>query len=157
MKKFVFFILLLNLIACAKGPSVEIPFRAYVTIPPGLNTGLSHHFIINDLPGVDYENLIDAQPSNITLSIEYGENTLDFVEQAYFYAKNQIQLNEMGYLTLNPISNYNSLQLNPSTYNLSDHITQDLFDTELKLIFRSIPLTETQIRIDFSVSGFLEE
>ena len=36
------------------------------------------------------------------------------------------------------------------------HITQDDFDMQLKLIFRAIPVTETRIRVDFGVQGELK-
>ena len=73
--------------ACDKGPRIDVPFRAYVTIPAGMNTGLSHHFIINDIPGIEANSMMDAQPSYVTITTEFGENTLDFIQQAYFYTR----------------------------------------------------------------------
>ncbi|MCH2021265.1 MAG: hypothetical protein MK207_02195 [Saprospiraceae bacterium] len=141
--------------ACQKGPSVDIPFRAYVTIPAGLNTGLSHHFIVQNIPGVNYENLEDAQPAYVTLTIEYGEINLDFIQQGFFLTRDGTLTQEIAYQTNLPITNYSSIQLYPSILNMSEHISQDLFDMELKLIFRSIPVTETKIRIDFGIQGVL--
>ena len=64
-------------------------------------------------------------------------------------------IREMAYQTDLPISNFRSIQLYPSILDMSEHVTQDLFEMELKLILRSIPVTETRIRIDFGVQGEL--
>ncbi len=141
--------------ACQKGPTTDIPFRAYVTLPPYLNTGLSHHFILQNIPGVNFDDLVNAQPAYVTLTVEYGESNLDFIHQAFLSTKKGPVLQEMAYQTDLPITNYRSIQLFPSILNMSEHIVQDLFDMELKLILRAIPVTETRIRIDFGVQGEL--
>ncbi len=156
-KVFFLFLLISSLLfsACQPGPSVDIPFRAYVIIPAGLNTGLSHHFVIDSIPGVNFDDLTDAQPAYVTLSVEYGESNLDFIHQAYFTTKDGTMKQEMAYQTNLPISNFSSIQLYPSILNMSSHITKSRFSMELKLIFRAIPVTETRIRIDFGVQGVL--
>lgn len=141
--------------ACQKGPTTDIPFRAYVTLPPYLNTGLSHHFVLQNIPGVNFENIVNAQPAYVTLTVEYGETNLDFIHQAYFYTKKDTEVREMAYQTDLPITNFNSIQLYPSILNMNEHIVQDLFEMELKLILRAIPVTETRIRIDFGVQAEL--
>lgn len=144
--------------ACQKGPTVDVPFRAYATIPAGLNTGFSHHFVINNIPGAVFDNLQEAQPAYVSLSVDYGENTLDFIQQAYFYTLDQNgKKKEMAYQTNLPITNAATIQLYPSILDMKEHITQDKFSMELKLIFRSIPVTETRVRIDFGVQGTLGE
>lgn len=163
MRQLSFFFLIIITIhfsACQKGRPVDINFRAYITIPPGLNTGLSHHFSFRDIPGVSTENyarLIDAQPAYVTLTIEYGEQDLNFVYQAFLYTKKDAVKQEAAYQTDIPMTNYSSIQLYPSILNMKDHIRQELFDMELKLIFRAIPVTETRIRIDFGVQGRLDD
>lgn len=149
-----FFSIMLIFGSCQKGPTVDIPFRAYVIIPPGLNTGLSHHFLLRDIPGVNY-NMKDAQPAYVTLTVEYGENNVDFIHQAYLYTLKDNIKKEMAYQTSMPFTNYSSVQLYPSMLNMVEHITQDKFDMQLKLIFRAIPVTETRIRVDFGVQGEL--
>ncbi len=141
--------------ACQKGPTTDIPFRAYVTLPPYLNTGLSHHFVLQNIPGVNFDNLVNAQPAYVTLTVEYGEINLDFIHQAFLSTKKESMIREMAYQTDLPISNFRSIQLYPSILDMSEHVTQDLFEMELKLILRSIPVTETRIRIDFGVQGEL--
>lgn len=61
----------------------------------------------------------------------------------------------MAYQTNLPVTNAGTVQLYPSILDMKDHITKDAFEMELKLIFRSIPVTETRIRIDFGVQGTL--
>ena len=141
---------------CQDGPGVDIPFQVYITIPAGLNTGLTHHFPIENINGVNFDNLADAQPSYVTISTEYGEPNLDFIWQAFFIAIDGNTVQEMAYQTDLLINNYASEQLFPSILNMSNHITQPTFDMELKMIFRAIPVTETRIRIDFGVRGILE-
>ena len=141
--------------ACDKGPVIDIPFRAYVTIPAGLNTGFSHHFVLGDIPGVNRNDLIDAQPAYVTMTVDYGENNLDFIQQAYFYAIDGTSRQEMAYQTALPITNAGTVQLFPSILDMKDHIIKEEFEMELKVIFRSIPITETRIIIDFGVQATL--
>jgi hypothetical protein len=143
--------------ACQKGPIIDIPFRAYVTIPAGLNTGFSHHFVLGNIPGIDRDDLIDAQPSYVTMTVEYGENNLDFIQQAYFYAIDGTSRQEMAYQQNLPITNAGTIQLYPSILDMKDHVTKNEFEMELKVIFRSIPITETRIVIDFGVQATLGE
>lgn len=143
--------------ACSRGPGVDMPFQAFVTIPAGLNTGFSHHFIVRDIPGLSIDNLIEAQPAYVTLSIDYGESNLDFIQQAYFEARDGSVRQEMAYLTENPLDNSATVQMFPSILDMKDHLTKEMFDMELKLIFRQIPVTETRIRIDFGAQGTLGE
>lgn len=143
--------------ACQKGPVLDIPFRAYVTIPAGLNTGFSHHFVLGDIPGISREDLIDAQPSYVTMTVEYGENNLDFIQQAYFYTVDGTGRQEMAYRQNLPVTNVGTVQLYPSILDMKDHVTKDEFEMELKVIFRAIPITETRIVIDFGVQATLGE
>jgi len=158
MLRFLCFILFAcSFSACKKGPVLDIPFRAYVVIPAGLNTGFSHHFVLGDIPGIDRADLIEAQPSYVTMTVEYGETNLDFIQQAYYYAVDGTERNEMAYQTNLPITNAGTVQLYPSILDMKDHITKDEFEMELKVIFRSIPITETRIVIDFGVQATLGE
>jgi hypothetical protein len=143
--------------SCREGARIDIPFRAYVTIPAGLNTGFSHHFIIRDIPGVDYAELVSARPAYVTLTTEYGEFNMDFVQQGFMYTVKDSVRQETAYQTDLPLTNNTFAQLYPSILEVKDHISQDVFDMELKLIFRSIPVTETRIRIDFGMEGTLRE
>jgi len=158
MHRFFCFIIIVCLFsACQKGPVIDIPFRAYVTIPAGLNTGFSHHFVVGDIPGINRDDLIDAQPAYVTITVDYGENNLDFIQQAYFYTVDGTERQEMAYQTDLPITNAGTLQLYPSILNMKEHITKDVFEMELKMIFRSIPITETRLVIDFGLQATLGE
>lgn len=141
--------------SCQKGPVIDLPFRTYVTIPAGLNTGFSHHFVLTDIPGIDRADLIEAQPAYVTLTVEYGENNLDFIQQGFFYTADGTVRQEMAYQTDLPLTNAGTAQLYPSILDMKDHVTKDLFDMELKLIFRSIPITETRLVVDFGVQATL--
>jgi hypothetical protein len=143
--------------ACRKNNLIDIPFRAYVTVPPGLNTGFSHHFAIRDIPGIDYEELISARPAYVRLTVEYGEMSMDFVQQGFMYTVKDGVRQEIAYQTDLPFNNASFAELYPSILEVGQHISQDVFDMELKLIFRSIPVTETRIRIDFGMEGTLKE
>lgn len=154
---FYFFLITVSFSACREGARIDIPFRAYVTIPAGLNTGFSHHFTIRDIPGVDYAELVSARPAYVTLTTEYGEFNMDFVQQGFMYTVKDGVRQETAYQTDLPLTNSTFAQLYPSILEVKEHISQDAFDMELKLIFRSIPVTETRIRIDFGMEGTLRE
>ncbi len=154
---FCFLLLTVSFSACRKGATIDIPFRAYVVIPAGLNTGFSHHFAIRNIPGVDYEELISARPAYVTLTVEYGEGNMDFVQQGFMYTVKDGVRQEVAYQTDLPLTNATFAQLYPSILEVEEHISQELFDMELKLIFRSIPVTETRLRIDFGMEGTVSE
>ncbi len=143
--------------SCDNTPRTELPFQAFVTIPAGLNVGLSHNFNIFDVVGLNNTQLLDAQPRYVRLTVEYGEVNADFIQQAFFYTVQDSVVQEVAYQTQLPINNAQFAELFPSILNVSDHIQQAEFDMRLKLIFRSIPLTETRIRIDFAFTGILNE
>lgn len=151
------FFLALSFSACRKATRIDIPFRAYVTIPAGLNTGFSHHFAIRDIPGVDYSEMVSARPAYVTLTTEYGEFNMDFVQQGFMYTVKDGVRQETAYQTQLPLTNNTFAELYPSILDVNEHISQETFDMELKLIFRSIPVTETRIRIDFGMEGTLKE
>lgn len=154
-----FFLLCVSLSfsACRKGATIDIPFRTYVTIPAGLNTGFSHHFAIRNIPGVDYAEMITARPAAVNLTVEYGEGNMDFVQKGFMYTVKDGIRKEVAYRTNLPVTNSTFVQLYPSILEVKDHISQDFFDMELKLIFRSIPVTDTRIRIDFRMEGTLKK
>lgn len=157
LRFFCFIIIACVFNACQKGPVIDIPFRTYVTIPAGLNTGFSHHFVLGDIPGVSRTDLLEAKPAYVTMTVEYGESNLDFIQQAYFYTVDGTKRQEMAYQTDLPITNSGTIQLYPSILDMKEHITQDEFEMELKVIFRAIPITETRIIIDFGVQSTLGE
>lgn len=154
---FCFLLVISSFSACRKGARIDIPFRAYVTVPAGLNTGFSHHFAIRDIIGVDYADMVSARPAYFTLTVEYGEGNMDFVQQGFMYTVKDGIRQEVAYQTDLPLTNATFAELYPSILEVNDHISQDVFDMELKLIFRSIPVTETRIRIDFGMEGTLRE
>lgn len=143
--------------SCDNTPRAEFPFQAFVTIPAGLNVGLSHNFNIFDVTGLNNTQLLEAQPRYVTLTVEYGEANVDFIQQAFFYTVRDSVVQEVAYQMQLPINNAQYAQLFPSILDVKDHIRQPEFDMRLKLIFRSIPITETRIRIDFAFTGTLNE
>lgn len=158
MPRFAFFLFLFacfSFSSCDKRTRIDLPFRAYVDIPAGLNTGLSHHFVLSGIPGIDEGNIVEALPATITLTIESGESSFDFVQRAYLSTYDNGTRQEMAYREDLPIANHSSIQLYPSILNMKDHIIQDEFQIELKMIFRAIPITTTRVRIDFVAQGIL--
>jgi len=142
---------------CDNTPRAEFPFQAFVTIPAGLNVGLSHNFNVFDVTGLNNTQLLDAQPRYAILTVEYGEVNVDFIQQAFLYSVKDSVIQEAAYQTQLPINNAQFAELFPSLGDFKDHINQQEFDMRLKLIFRSIPITETRIRIDFAFTGTLNE
>lgn len=145
---------LLSLNGCRTGPQTELPFQTFVTIPAGLNVGLSHNFNIFDIEGIPNTEILKANPAYVRLVVEYGELNTDFIQQAFLYTAKDSTIQEIAYQTQLPINNAQFAELYPSLADVKEHITQPRFNLRLKLIFRSIPVTETRLRIDF---GFLAD
>ena len=143
--------------ACDTGNKETFAFRCYVTIPAGLNPVLTHNFEILQISGMDNSQLVDALPSEIRLYVEYGEPTIDFVRDAFFIASTDSTMTEIGYRINSPITNSRFLDLYPSIADIRDHIGQAFFQMTLKLNLRSAPVTDTYVRIDFSVLSRLVE
>ena len=106
---------------------------------------------------MDISQIEDAIPSQIRLYVEYGEPTIDFVRDAFFLASTDSTVTEIGYHINTPITNSRFLDLYPSIADIRDHIGQSFFQMTLKLNLRSAPITDTYIRIDFSVLSRLVE
>ena len=143
--------------ACDTGNKETFAFRCYVTIPAGLNPILTHNFEIQQIPGMDNRQILDALPSEIRLYVEYGEPTIDFIRDAFFLASTDSSLTEIGYRINTPITNSRFLDLYPSIADIREHIGQSFFQMTLKLNLRSAPVTDTYVRIDFSVLSRLDE
>ena len=137
---------------------MQLPFIAYFDVPAGLNTFHTYHFPVrvgntNQMP----VGLIDAQPSIMRMSLISGEGNFDFVRRAYLDALlTDSTRAEMGYNLDVLINNAATLDLLPSTVNMVEHISQDSFNVEVKLEFRSIPSATSRIRIDFSVEALIQ-
>jgi len=136
---------------CKKGPQQEIPFRGYIDVPAGLNTFLTHNFVLDNIPGAPFDDIIDAQPAYVRLYVEDGETSTDFIDQAFLEATTDSTRQEIGYHLDVPITNSRNLELYPSIIDMREHITQDRFEVTLKLQLRSTPITTTRIRVDFGV------
>jgi hypothetical protein len=144
---------------CTKGPQQEIPFRGYITVPAGINTFLTHNFVIKNLPGVPTEGMVDARPAYVRLFVEEGEFSTDFIREAFLEATTNGSTirREMAYRQDIPITNSRFLELFPSILDMKDHIGPDDFEVTLKLNLRSIPVTNTRIRVDFGLLATYEE
>ncbi len=145
---------------CKKGPQQEIPYRGYITVPAGINTFLTHNFVIDNIPGIDVDGIAEARPSYVRLYVEEGEFSTDFIREAFLeatYANNSKRA-EMAYRQDIPIDNNRNLDLYPSILEMKDHIGQQpSFQVTLKLNLRSIPVTDTRIRVDFGVLAIYED
>ena len=137
--------------ACQPNPQSEVPFRGYVTIPAGINTFMTHHFPITNIPGIPFDNVISAQPAYVRLYVEDGEFSADFIREAFFDATTDSTRREMAWRQDIPLTNSRNLELIPSTLEMKDHVSQDNFEMTLKLNLRAIPVTTTRIRVEFGV------
>ncbi|MCP4443504.1 MAG: hypothetical protein GY810_31760 [Aureispira sp.] len=147
-----------SILGCRKENRKEIPFVSYVDIhPAGLDLVHTHHFVLRDIPGVPYEKILEAQPAYVRFSLIYGENDLDFLRDVTVDAVTDTSRQEMGYHEFIPITNSRELELNPSIVDLREHVTQEYFDIMLNLEFRSVPVAETRLRIDFGVLAKMDE
>lgn len=144
---------------CVKGPQQEIPYRGYITVPAGINTFLTHNFVIRNMPGVTTTDMLEARPAYVRLYVEEGEYSADFIREAFLEATTTTSSirREMAYRQDIPITNSRFLELFPSILDMKDHIGPDDFQVTLKLNLRSIPVTDTRIRVDFGILATYDE
>lgn len=157
MKKIIgLLIFVLSFTACRR-EDTTVPFRAYVEIPAGLNTTMTHNFIIRGLQGVPDWNISEAYPSFVRLTAEDGEGNMDFVRRAYLSHTNGTVVQEMAYNIDVPFAGLRTVDLYPSILEMKDAIRTDSMDVILKLELRSITSLNTRLRVDFGVAVTLEE
>jgi len=138
---------------CQKENNTEVPFVSLVQIPSGLNVLLTHNFIIHDVNGTAFENIISAMPSRASIRDDDGLTNLDIIQHAYLeILTSDSTYVEIAYHENTPLTNQTFLDLFPSIADVSEFITQDTFDIRLRLVFRAIPSNSIDLRIDY---GFL--
>lgn len=143
--------------ACREESRTEIPFVAYVDIPPGLGTILTYNFELKGIKGTSISNIIDAQPVAIRITAEVGELNMNMIRRAILNIESDSTILELGYVEEAPQNNSSTLDIFPSIAEVSPYIMADRFDMLLKLGFRYPTAEPTTLRIDFLVSATLSD
>lgn len=150
-------IIYLSLSSCRRDNRTEIPFVAFVEVPPGLGTILTYNFEIEDVIGTNITNISEAQAARLQITSVDGELSLDIIRRAIVNIKDDSTVMEVAFREDVPQAGLSTLELIPSIGDVTPYITQNDFNLVLKLDFR-FPTTQiTTLRLDFTVLATINE
>lgn len=143
---------------------MEVDFE----IPAGLSSILTHTFLIRNINnpldgysqtfGVDTSQIITIQPGRGELFAIFGETNYDFVNRVSVWitaSDNPDFRRELFYLDFNNNNNNgNTLRLLSSASNIKRLLTDDTFDIEVKLDFRSFSPRLIENRLIFNLVAY---
>ncbi|MCH2046731.1 MAG: hypothetical protein MK212_21635 [Saprospiraceae bacterium] len=150
-------IIYLSLSSCRRDNRTEIPFVAFVEVPPGLGTILTYNFEIENVLGTSLNNISDAQAAGLRITSVDGELNLDILRRAIVNIKDDSTFMEVAYRENIPQTGVSTLDLIPSIGDVTPYITKDNFNLLLKLDFRYPTVQVTTLRLDFTVLANLND
>jgi len=138
-------------------------------IPPGLNTFDTHFFVISPLASTYEEKLAASgkSPSDVK-TIEAKEaflgSVFNDINLRHIYSVsvyifdpfNPSDKIEFFYLDPVPNKNLTSIQLFPGLADLTHWVDQEYFGVEVRLTFREITSSATEMRLEFDVRAMGE-
>ena len=148
-----FFGLVFNFQACRRNQDLglELSFRAFVEIPPGLNPWMTHYFVIRDLPAYGLETGRTFRPGFIRIWLEEGEASIDFIRDAYLLYGADSNLVELGFREQAPMNRTLALDLLSSMAELRQSPGDTLKDLTLRLNFYQAPSLISRLRIEYTL------
>lgn len=156
-------------LSCGGGetPLFVMEVDAELIIPAGLNSLDSHYFIVRDVPtrianyAVNTFNDIDRiQSSNARLQGRVQEIDYSIVDQItidVISKSDPSNQKEIFYNNLIPFNRDEELTLLSSLSNVSDILTEDLIDLEIRLIFKTFTPTELDTRLFMTFNAYATE
>ena len=131
-----------------------------MTIPAGLNTVETHHFIIRDLTSTLYAQLetrnlsLDdiniVKPQLVVLTSLDNETEFNFLEAVTvdIYTRKNTKKAEIAFQEFVPFNTRSELNLFPSLLNVKDYLAEELFIIEVELRVRTFIARNVETRID---------
>ena len=138
-------------------------------ITPGLNTFDTHFFVVSpllsqldtklDAFGLTRDQIKTIEPKYAYLSGIFEDVNLDFIHQVSVYIFDPFNPSdkiEFFYLDPVPFKYKTGIQLFPGIADVSDWIDRDYFGVEVRLTFREVTPSLTQMRLEFDLRALGE-
>ena len=138
-------------------------------VPPGLNTFDTHFFLISPLPSIYDEKLAASGklPSDVVtieakeafLSSVFNDINLRHIYSVSVYIFDPFNPSDkIEFFYLDPVPNKNqtSIQLFPGLADLTHWVDQEFFGVEVRLTFREITSSATEMRLEFDLRALGE-
>lgn len=158
---------LLLILSCHKDKRTELfELNHFVDfdIQPGLNTFDTHFFVISPLAssydekltasGRTPDEVIGIEAKDAYLSSTFKDVNLKFIDRIsvhIFDPFNPSDKIEFFYLDPVPFKNQTSIRLFPGIADISDWVDQEFFGIEVRLNFREVTPSFTQMRMEFDI------
>lgn len=170
MKNYLFGLLvLITGLSCGGGetPLFVMEVDAELIIPAGLNSLDSHYFIIRDVPtrianytATTFNDIDRIQSSNANLVGRVQEIDYSIIDQITIEViskSDPSNQKEIFYNNLIPFREQNELKLLSSLSDVSDILTEDLIDLEIRLILKTFTPTEFDTRLFMTFNAYATE
>jgi len=162
MKKILFFLCLpLLFFACGdNSPSLNMTYQQDFEIPAGLNTFDTHVFTLNNIPtnkiafftgnGIEETDITEIAPVEGELRVSFGQEDLFFVREVVveIFTTDNPTGKEIYFREQVPFDTGQSILLIPSLPKVTDILTEDRFSVRIELLFRAIPPSFIEARLN---------
>lgn len=172
LMKWIFLVSILIMVSCKKDNRTELfEINHFVdfNIQPGLNTFDTHFFVVSPFTSVfearlaasgrTRDEVISIEAKDATLSSIFGDVNLDYIHQISVYIFDPFDPSdnsEFFYLEPVPFKNATSWRLFPGLADISDWIDTEYFGIEIRLTFRQVTPSFTQMRLEFDLRALGE-
>ena len=162
MKKILFFLCLsVIFFSCGdNSPSFNMTYQRDFEIPAGLNTFDTHVFTLNNIPtnkdafftanGVDETDITEIAPIEGELRVSFGQEDLFFIREVVveIFTNDDPTGKEIYFREQVPFDTGQSVLLIPSLPKVTDILTEDQFSVRVELLFRDIPPSFVEARLN---------
>jgi hypothetical protein len=161
-----FFLVGILFLSCKKDNRVElftIPDHVDFTIAPGLNTFDTHFYSLSPKTspfesllansGHTHAEVISIEAKEAYLSSIFHDVNLNFIDKISVWIFDPFNPNdriEFFYLEQIPYKNKTSIQLFPGIADISDWVDREFYGIEVRLNFREVTPSSTDMRLEFS-------
>jgi len=167
--KWTFLLGVIIVVSCkkdARNELFELNHMIDFEIQPGLNTFDTHFIVVSPISstydeklstlGILDEDVRSVETKDAFLSSTFHDVNLKFIYQVSVYIFDPFNPDdkiEFCYLDPVPYKNTTSIQLFPGLADISHWVDQDFFGVEIRLVFREVTSSLTQMRMEFDLSA----
>lgn len=167
----ILFITSISFSSCKKDNRINFQERLEVDVElgNGLNLVETHVFIVRDIAsliegnlmnnGITIDDVDEIQSGRGDFTFPFFNGDFDFIQRVSIRVFNRSDpdgFKEMYYNDFVPINQGNKLNLFSNISNLKNIVSNEMFDMEVRLKFRSFVPPQTRIRLNFGYIAYLK-
>ena len=145
-------LLSLSLLGCRKKfQGLEVPYVLWVEMPAGLNPILTHYLRVPDIPGLQDSTVRSVLPAFPRLVVEDGENTVDFIREAYLEIRTEAGWREIAYRLDAPRGLGRNFDLIASPVDIKPQVQGDFYELRIRLRLNYSPTVISRMRLEYTL------